>query len=148
MSLPKKITDVTFTLLSDGASVASHTLTVQNFTHPWDFVFWEGRKTMSLGGVNRRKKIVRGFDSTLTFNWDDVRNQTTEVVGFLSDIILTKDYDYQIRFNVVGDSNYLYVVPEDAVYLNSYINQVTQRLRPTITFKIEQLKDDIEYANS
>lgn len=146
MSLPKKITDVVFSIRnSSNVEQSSHTITVSNLRHPWNMVFWEGRDTLSIGGVRRKKNIIRGFDSKLEFDWEDVRNQETEIKALIDDLKVATDNDYDIRFNVSGDTNYLYIVPEDAVYSQNYTNQVTKRSATTISFDLAELQDDISY---
>ena len=146
MRLPSKIERAEFVIFDDSDNiVSSYNFSVTNLMHPWNYVFWDGRKQMSLGGINRRKKIVRGFDTELRFEWEDVRNQEDDIVNFLNDLLLTKNDGYSIRFNAEGDENYLFLVPEDAVYSREFLNQVTLRVRTTISFTISQLQEDITY---
>lgn len=147
MSLPKKITQAVFTIIdpSGPTTISTHTLTISNLTHPWNMVFWEGRKELSIGGVKRKKNIIRGFDARLEFQWEDVRNQESSVIDFLNDMKTVTDNDYDLRFNASGDTNYLYLVPDESMYSQDYQNQVTKRSRVTASFEIDQLQDDISY---
>lgn len=145
--LPGKITQAVFTIIdtSGPTTISTHTLTVSNVQHPWNMAFWEGRKELSIGGVKRKKNIIRGFDAKLSFDWEDVRNQETDIIDFINDLKVAADNDYRIQFNVFGDTNKLHLVPEDAVYSQNYTNQVTRRTETSISFEIEQLQDDISY---
>ena len=147
MSLPNKISEVTFSIRnSSDVEQSSHTITVSNLRHPWEMNFWDSRQQLSIGGVRRKKNIIRGFDSRLEFDWEDVRNQETEIVALIDDLKVATDNDYDIRFNVVGDTNYLFLVPDEAVYAQNYKNQVTRRSTTRITFLLAELSDDISYA--
>jgi len=149
MSLPNKISTVVFSIRnSSDVEQSSHTITVSNLRHPWTMTFWEGRNEMSIGGIRRKKNIIRGFDSRLEFDWEDVRNQETEIKDLIDDLKVATDNDYTIRFNVEGDVNYLSLVPDEAIYSQNYTNQVTRRTATTISFGIAQLKDSISYDNA
>lgn len=149
MSLPNKVSQVKFTFIDTSGAfdvvVSARTIVVSNLRHPWNMVFWDGRKEMSIGGIKRKKNIIRGFDSKLQFDWEDVRNQENEVIGLINDLKTATDNNYDIQFNVVGDTNFLFLVPDEAVFEQNYTDQVTRRTTTSISFEIDQLQDDISY---
>lgn len=145
MSLPNKISSVVFTVLDGATEISATTLSVSNLVHPWEMVFWDGRKSLSVTGKKRKKGIVRGFDSRLEFEWSDVKTQEAQIISLLEDMKTATDLDYDIRFNVEGDTDYLFLVPNSAIYNQNYINQI-RRTPTTIQFELEQIQDDISYA--
>lgn len=145
MSLPSKVSQVTFSIRDGATEISSHTIIVSDLQHPWNMVFWEGRKGLSITGKKRKRNIIRGFDSELRFDWEDVRNQETNIKNLIDDLRVATSNDYDIRFNVVGDTNYLFLVPDEAIFEQNYTNQVVRRTNTTIAFALAQIQDDISY---
>lgn len=145
MSLPNKISDVEFVIL-DGVSVISrHDIIVSNLNHTWEPIFWEDRKELSIGGVKRKKNIIRGYDSRLEFDFEDVRNQETDIKTFISDLKSAMGNDYDIRFQAGTSTDYLFVIPDEIMFNQNYTNQVVRRTPTTMSFEIYKLKDTISY---
>lgn len=142
MALPNKISSVVFTILNGASTVATHTLSVTNLQHPFEMVFWGSPSSLSLGGTKRSN--VRGFDARLEFEWNDIRNQESEIVAFLNDIQTNLLLGYRLRFNVEGDTDYLFVIPNSALYNQNYISQI-KRSPTSISFELEALQNDISY---
>lgn len=145
MILPNKISNVVIEIRNGTTVVSTNTLSVTNLRHPRSILFWEGRKGLSIGGVKRSKNIIRGFDSKLEFEWNDVRNQEQAILDLIDDLKTATDNDYDIRFNVQGDTDYLFLVPDEAVYNENYINQI-KRTPTRVSFELSQVQDSIEDA--
>lgn len=143
MSLPNKVSSVVFVIDPTGIAT-THTITVQDLSIPTSLRFWDGRKGLSITGKKRRRNIIRGFDRNLTFKWNDVRTQESTILSLIDDLKTATDNDYRIRFNVSGGTDYIYVIPEDAVYNQDYINQI-RRTPTTVTFTEEAIRSNTGY---
>ena len=142
--LANKVSSVDFDFYDPVLDIvaASNTLIVSNLSHPFEMVFFNQPTDISIGGT--RRSNVRDFDARLEFDWQDVRTQESEIISFLNNIITYKDTPSVIRFNVTGTTDYLYVVPEQAVYNQNYINQI-KRTPTTARFLLESLRSSISY---
>lgn len=145
MSLPNKATKVRFAIKDGATGISSHVLTVSRLRVPFKLVQWEERKGLSITGKKRKANINRGVDAEVILEWDDVRNQETDITDFIDDLKVASDNDYSIRFSVDGDSNFLYVIPTDVSYNQDYTNQVTRRTPVSMTFELDTLRDDVTY---
>jgi hypothetical protein len=143
MSLPNKISQAVFVIDPTGTP-DTHTLTVSNLRIPTSISFYEGRQGLSIGGKRRSKNIIRGFDRSMSFDWESVSNQETEILAFLDALKDASDNDYDIRFNAYGETDYIFVVPEEAVFNENYINQI-KRTPTKMEFLLAEIRSDTGY---
>ena len=68
----------------------------------------------------------------------------TPPLSFLNDIQTNLLLGYRLRFNVEGDTDYLFVIPNSALYNQNYISQI-KRSPTSISFELEALQNDISY---
>lgn len=144
MSLPNKISTAVFTILDGVTTISAYSITVSNLDIPTSLKFWDGRSGLSITGKRRRKNIIRGFDREMSFQWEDVRNQETTILNLIESLKTATDNDYRIRFNASGSTDYIYVVPDEAVFNENYISQI-KRTPTTISFSAETIRSDTGY---
>lgn len=146
MSLPSKAVTANFAFQDAGSGVTSYQLDITNASLRWEPVYWNERNDLSIGGVKRKKNIIRGYDAILTFDWGDVRSQESDIVDFLNYLKTATDNDYDLRFSVLGDSNFLFIIPTDGIsYSQDYSNQVTRRTPVSMEFEVDSLRSSIDY---
>lgn len=146
MSLPNQISTVNIVIDPSGTPT-THTFEVTDLDIPTSMKFWEGRTGLSITGKRRRKNIIRGFDRKLTFKFNDIRNQESTITDLIDDLKVATDNDYEIRFNVDGDTDYIFLVPSDAIYNQNYVNQI-RRTPTTIEFDLAQIQNDTGYQGA
>lgn len=146
MSLPSKAGTALIAFQDNGTGITSYSLNVTNVNLRWEVVYWEERKGLSITGKKRKADIIRGYDAILTFDWDDVRNQESDIVDFLNYLKTATDNNYDIRFQILGDSNRLFIIPSNDInYSQNYTTQVVRRTPTTMTFEVDVLRSSIAY---
>lgn len=144
MSLPNKLSTAVFTILDGVTTISTYSITVSNLDISTSLKFWEGREGLAITGKRRRKNIIRGFDRSMSFQWEDVRNQETAILNLIDGLKTATDNDYRIRFNASGETDYIYLVPDDAVFNENYLSQI-KRTPTTISFLEESIRSDTGY---
>ena len=149
MSWPNKASQAVIVIdpLGDPSPYATHTITVNNLQIPTSLKMWEGREGLSITGKRRNKNIIRGFDRFVTFEWADIRNQESTILALIDDLKVATDNDYPIRINASGDTDYIYVVPDDAMYDQNYVNQI-RRTPTTVKFALATIQDTTGYNSA
>lgn len=144
MSFPNKLSTVVIVIDPSGTP-STHNITVNNLQIPTSLKFWEGRQGLSITGNRRRKNIIRGFDRFVEFEWADVRTQESAILDLIDDLKVATDNDYEIRINASGETDYIFVVPDDAMYNQNYINQI-RRTPTTVKFALATIQGDTGYS--
>lgn len=149
MSWPNKVSTVVIVIdpLADPNPYATYSITVNNLRIPTSLKFWDGRQGLSITGKRRRKNIIRGFDRSVEFEWTDIKTQESNILDLIDDLKVATDNDYPIRINASGETDYIYVVPDDAIYNQDYINQI-RRTPTTVRFTLATIQDTTGYNSA